>query len=34
MGMTLHLNNPELQAKVDQWVNDTGRRLKNWWRMP
>ena len=25
MGMTLHLNNPELQAKVDQWVNDTGR---------
>jgi hypothetical protein len=25
MGMTLHLNNPELQAKVDQWVNITGR---------
>jgi hypothetical protein len=25
MGMTLHLNNPELQAKVDQWVNSTGR---------
>ena len=25
MGMTLHLNNPELQAKVDQWVNTTGR---------
>jgi hypothetical protein len=25
MGMTLHFNNPELQAKVDQWVNTTGR---------
>ena len=25
MGMTLHFNNPELQAKVDQWVNITGR---------
>ena len=25
MGMTLHFNNPELQSRVDQWVNDTGR---------
>jgi hypothetical protein len=25
MGITLHFNNPELQAKVDQWVNTTGR---------
>jgi hypothetical protein len=25
MGMTLHFNNPDLQAKVDQWVNTTGR---------
>ncbi len=25
MGMTLNFNNPELQAKVNQWVNDTGR---------
>ena len=23
--MGLHLNNPELQAKVDQWVAETGR---------
>ena len=23
--MTLHFNNPDLQAKVDQWVNTTGR---------
>ena len=25
MGMTLHFNNPELQSRVDQWVNDTER---------
>jgi len=23
--MTVHFNNPELQAKVEQWVADTGR---------
>jgi predicted DNA-binding protein len=25
MGMTLHFDNPELQSRVDQWVNETGR---------
>ena len=25
MGMTVHFNDPELQAKVDQWVKSTGR---------
>jgi hypothetical protein len=25
MGMQLHFTNPELQAKVDQWVSETGR---------
>jgi hypothetical protein len=25
MGMQVHFNNPEIQAKVDQWVSDTGR---------
>jgi hypothetical protein len=25
ISMTLHFNNPQLQAKVDQWVNSTGR---------
>jgi hypothetical protein len=25
MSMQLHLDNPELLAKVEQWVNDTGR---------
>ena len=25
MGMQVTLNNPELQAKVDQWMKDTGR---------
>jgi len=24
MGMQVTLNNPELQAKVDQWMKDTG----------
>ena len=24
-GMDLHLNNPELQAKLDRWVTETGR---------
>jgi hypothetical protein len=23
--MEVHLNNPDLQAKVDQWVTETGR---------
>ena len=23
--MEVHFNNPELQAKVDRWVSDTGR---------
>jgi hypothetical protein len=25
MGMALHVNDPELQAKIDQWVIETGR---------
>jgi hypothetical protein len=25
MGMVVHVNNPELQAKIDQWVMETGR---------
>ncbi len=25
MGMKLYLSDPDLQAKVDQWVNTTGR---------
>ena len=25
MGMQVHFNNPDLQAKVEQWVSDTGR---------
>jgi hypothetical protein len=25
MGMQVHFSNPELQAKVEQWVSDTGR---------
>ena len=25
MGMALHVNNPELQTKIDQWVMETGR---------
>jgi predicted DNA-binding protein len=25
MGMTVQFDNPELQAKVDQWVSATGR---------
>ncbi len=25
MGMQVHLNNPELQAKIEQWASDTGR---------
>jgi predicted transcriptional regulator len=25
MGMQLQFNNPELQAKLEQWVADTGR---------
>src|ERR1700685_3105593 len=24
-GMDLHLNNPDLQAKLDRWVTETGR---------
>jgi hypothetical protein len=24
-GMDLHLNNPDLQAKIDRWVAETGR---------
>jgi hypothetical protein len=23
--MDVHLNNPEIQAKIDQWVTETGR---------
>jgi hypothetical protein len=25
MGMQVHLNNPDLQAKIEQWTSDTGR---------
>jgi hypothetical protein len=25
MGMQLHFTNPQLQAKVEQWVSETGR---------
>lgn len=25
MGMHVHLNNPDLQAKIEQWASDTGR---------
>ncbi len=25
-GMDVHLNNPELQAKIDSWISETGRR--------
>jgi hypothetical protein len=25
MGMQVHFTNPELQAKVEQWVSETGR---------
>ena len=24
-GMDVHLNNPEIQAKIDRWVTETGR---------
>jgi hypothetical protein len=24
--MDVHLNNPEIQAKIDRWVTETGRR--------
>jgi hypothetical protein len=24
-GMDVHLNNPDLQAKLDRWVSETGR---------
>jgi hypothetical protein len=24
-GMEVHLNNPEIQAKIDRWVTETGR---------
>lgn len=25
-GMDVHLNNPDLQAKIERWVTETGRR--------
>jgi len=25
-GMEVHLNNPDIQAKIDRWVAETGRR--------
>jgi hypothetical protein len=25
MGMQVHLNNPDLQAKIEQWTHETGR---------